>query len=350
MNVLQVASSLHDWGGIERYVVYLSQGMVERGHTMTVTCPSGSPLDQRLECEKIPISVKRKLSPATAASYLRLFQSRRFDVIHTHFNPDFIMPMWAARMTKQPRLILTRHVAIPWSGQKARLYMRFFDHVIPVSGAVQRVLEASGIPSQKMTVAKAGTPALQSSRDRALVRQGLGIAEKEFAVGSFGRLTEEKGLDVLLAAGRQFGDSARIHIFGRGPLESHLAAEAAKSPELICFHGFTDSVADAMSAMDAIAVTSVWEEAFPYSVLEAMSLGKAIVASRVGGIPEVILDGVTGLLYERSDSAELASQIQRLMSDREESKQIGERAMQLHRSDYTIERMAERIEAVYLDA
>lgn len=346
LNVLQVASSLRDWGGIERYVHYLSDGLTERGHKLSVTCPPDSPLFERLTVGKIPLVTKGKFNPAMLAKYLRLFRHRRFDIIHIHFSPDFIAPAYAAKMAKQGKVVMTRHLVLPWKPRKVRLYTRLFDHIIPVSDAVRRKLADSGVPDALMTVAKAGCPAMPTTIDRTAARLAFNIHEGSFAVGSFGRLVAEKGIDNLIKAARSFPPNVTVEIFGDGPAAPQLQI-LAQNESNINFHGFVTNAAEAMAAMDCIAIPSVWEEAFPYAALEAMSAAKPIVASNLGGLPELVEEGKNGLLFESDDLTQMAEAVAELAGDPQRASKLGEEGRRIHANHYTIERMAERIEAVY---
>ena len=342
MRVLQVASSLYDWGGIERYVAYLTEGLIERAHQVTVACPPNSPLDTKIITEKRAIEAKGKFQPALLAAYLRLFKEQKFDVVHVHFSPDFVLPAMAARMRRQKGVVLTRHVVLPWSARKVRLYTKLFQHIIPVSDAVQRKLEQSGVPREMMTVAKAGVPPFPAAQNRDEARQQLNFKKEEFSVASFGRLVQDKGVDQLLQLGQIEG--VRVDIFGDGPERAEL--EKSKGPN-VHFHGFVPDVSQAMAAVDCVAIPSRWEEAFPYSALEAMASGKPIVATNMGGLPEMVQPDVNGFLFEVDDLETLAQAIQTLKSNRDLAGKLGETGREIQTAEYTIPKMAERIEAVY---
>ena len=162
MRILQVGSGLTGWAGIEKYVVYLSGGLAAKGHDVSVTVAPGSRLAEAVS-GGIPLAIRHKLDLAALAAYIRLFRSSRFDVVHTHFNPDFLVPACAAKLAKVPRLVLTRHVALPWPAVKARTYSRLYDRIVPVSEAARKKLLSSGVPAERMRVAKAGCPALVPS-------------------------------------------------------------------------------------------------------------------------------------------------------------------------------------------
>lgn len=341
MKVLEVASSLRDWGGIERYVVYLTQGLAARGHEVEATCPPGSPLAQRLEVPHHRLALRGKHSLVALARYIRLLRSRDFDLIHVHFSPDFLMPAYAAKLTGRPKVVLSRHVALRWSSRKAQLYRRMFDHIIPVADAVQKKLLESGIPAEQMTVAKAGCPASVRTKPVQETRLALGI--DGYSVGCFGRLVSEKGLDTVLNAKPEM--TAQVHIFGEGPKRAELEkiANGAK------FHGFVPDVVDAMGAVDVVAIPSIWAEAFPFAALEAMSLARPILASRIGGLPEMVEDSVNGLLFEAANVRDFLEKQRELESDPARGAEMGRRGQELHAAEFTVERMAERIEKVFAE-
>lgn len=340
LKVLQVASSLYEWGGIERYVVFLAQGLRERGHEVVVACPPGSPIGARND-GYMPIEMRRKFDFRGFAAYLRLFRSQRFDVIHGHFSPDFTMPAYAAKLTRQPLTIMTRHLATDWNKTQVRSYCGLWDHIIPVSDAVKRKLASSGVPLEKMTVAKAGLPAPTPTRSREEARANLGIPDGVFAVGSFGRLVGEKGVEVLIDA---IGSvpAGHAYVFGSGPIEADLKSRT-KGQDRVSFMGQITDVADAMLAMDVIAIPSTWEEPFPYAALEAMALGRPIVASRIGGLPEMVEDGVNGRLFTARNSAEMA----RALLAMKEDVGMGVAGRARYEREFTLPLMTERIEAVY---
>ncbi len=339
MKVVQVASSLYDWGGIERYVRYLDEGLTGRGHEVKVVCPPGSPLAEKSP-QKIPFANRSQFSIRTYLAFRRICRQTHPDIAHIHFSPDFVMPALALRQATNAKIVMTRHLVLPWSPPKVKRYTGLFDHIIPVSEAVARKLAESGVPRDMMTVAKAGVPDLSSIPQP--MRGG------PLRVGSFGRLVKEKGVDVLLRATSQVSN-IQADIYGNGPAEEELRALAQELGlgDRATFHGFVPDVAGAMNQVHCVCVPSTWDEAFPYSILEAMAMARAVVASRVGGLPEVVQDGVTGRLFDRGDAEGLAMVLRDLSNDLESLATMGERGREVQQAEYTIPKMAERIETVY---
>lgn len=346
LRILQVAGSLYDWGGIERYVVYLSDGLAGRGHEVHVTAPYQSPLAKKLHAQTWHIEQKGKYRLGPLRHYLKLFKRFRYDVIHVHFSPDFFVPMLAAKLRKQPLRVMTRHVALPWSKVKVQQNLKLITHIIAVSDAVRNELLRSGVPPGRVTTAKAGCPPLAPMLPEEMVRERLGLDERAFAIGIFGRLVEEKGCQFAVEAMTRLPETVVLEIFGEGPQEAALQKLAAGNGR-IRLRGFVPDVADKMAAMDLVAIPSTWAEAFPYAALEAMSLGKPILASAVGGLPEIVEDGFTGKLCLPKSAESFAEAVLELMQKPEQLLGMGLEAQKRHREHYTVPKMAERIEAVY---
>jgi glycosyltransferase involved in cell wall biosynthesis len=346
MRVLQIGSSLYDWGGIERYVAYLADGLHQRGHDVFIACPPSSPLASRSPGTKLPVPLRFQFSYWLLPKFSKLLREGDYDVAHVHFSPDFVIPLLAAKMAKVPRVVMTRHVALPWSPAKVRRYAGNVHRIVCVSQAVHDVLLQSGVEAGKLVVAKAGCPPpnLQSS-DVEKWRVELTEEGKKFAVGYFGRLVADKGVQHLVDAAKGLPTNVVTHVFGEGPLRNELEGKAAGAS--VRFHGFVPDIAPAMAAVDAVAVPSVWAEAFPFSVLEAMALAKPIVATRRGGLAEMIRQGETGLLVPGEDWNALREALAQLVADPARAKELGENGQVEHARQYTVAAFAERIEGVY---
>lgn len=349
-----------DWGGIERYLSYLSPGLAARGHDVLTAVYPESPLAMKLDGQTISIPLKWKYDFFAARRLRRVIQDGKFDLAVSHFSPDFLVSGWACRGLDHTKLLMTRHVAVKFRPSRARQYRKYYHGFIGVSEAVSRVLVADGFDVNRVKTVLGGSPALVATKNRDEVREDLNI--DGIAVGIFGRLVKEKGHLMGIEAVKQAGiEGASVHIFGRGTEKEKIKSVVsdiwglnwvegyhAVSPAMsVVYHGYVSDVANAMSAMDVILVPSQWEEAFGFVVTEAMSLGIPVVAFGVGGIREIVSSGENGFLIEPKNVSEMATVIKQIASDRGLHQRIGEAGRASHQEKFTVEKFCERIEATY---
>jgi glycosyltransferase involved in cell wall biosynthesis len=265
-------------------------------------------------------------------------------------------------------LLLRPLSRLPWiafahgwtdENRRIRLYnrldfrlLRYPDRVVAVSDSVRRRLETKGVPSSRITVIPnaveigAGDPPQADGRWRG----SLGIPEGMPVLSVIGRLSPEKGQDVFLEACRLAAqkDCKFVGVLvGEGPWEDELRARAKTlGLELrVRFAGHCQDVAPVYAASDVIVIPSR-SEGLPNVLLEAMASGKPVVATRVGGIPEVLSDGVNGWLVPPEDPVRLGDAMAALLADTQLRHVLGDRAC-LDARRFSPQARAERILAVY---
>jgi glycosyltransferase involved in cell wall biosynthesis len=167
-----------------------------------------------------------------------------------------------------------------------------------------------------------------------------------------GRLVPVKAQDVLVSAASKVLESlpdARFVIIGGGPLHDQLARqiEEAGIQDKFFLLGWRTDIPDVLAASDLFALTSL-QEGMPLAILEAMSAGCPVVATEVGGIPEVVRDGITGLLVPPGDADALAEAILKILTDPERAKELAARGQRLVEHEYSTQAWARRWEALYL--
>jgi glycosyltransferase involved in cell wall biosynthesis len=233
-----------------------------------------------------------------------------------------------------------------------KLVLLMFDYVVAVSKAVADELRAAGVPSARIGQIDNGVP---SSENRAAMRTSAPVSEllpaRQLVIGMAGRLVAEKGVSHFLYAAHEtlsLFPNTRFVIAGEGPGRTSFEQEAARlgiSNEVL----FVGHVADMDAfylALDIFVLPSL-REGLPMSILEALAAGKAVVASRVGAIPEVIRDGETGLLFDAQDREALAEAMGRVAGDEALRRRIGHSAMKLIRDSYSAEKMTSRYRQLY---
>ncbi|MGW6914247.1 glycosyltransferase [Kitasatospora sp. NPDC054939] len=288
----------------------------------------------------------------------RLLAERRYAVVHTHMP----IPATAARLLAptagSPRLVHTEHnvwerYRTPTRWANALTYRRN-DAVIAVSRAVERSVPAKRRrPGAEIRVVHhgpdlAGAPGGPAARADA--RTELGLPADAFVVGTVGNLTPKKDQAGLLAAHallRREHPGARLVLIGSGPLDAPLRARAAE-PDLagsVLFTGSRPDVPRLLPALDVFTLSSR-QEGLPVALMEAMTSGLPAVVTRVGGMPEVLDDGVQGRLVPPGDPAALAAALAGLATDTGLRARLGAAARERSKG-FDVAGAQRSVEAVY---
>ena len=298
-------------------------------------------------------------SPAAVWAWrplLRLLRRERIDVLHSH---KFGSNAWAAvlaPLARVPVLVAHEHT---WSyeGQPLRrlldreLIARRSAAFVAVSREDQRrMIEIERIPPGAVTFVQNGIDPLPDG-DRARVRAELGVADDDPLLGAVAVLREQKGLDVLLrsfAEALRAAPGLRLAIAGEGPERGRLEALAAELgvADRVALLGHRSDVPDLLAGFD-VAVSSSWFEGSPLAALEYMDAGLPVVATRVGGMPDLIEDGVHGRLVAPGDPSALAAAIVDVVGDRERAAAMGARARERRRSELSLDATVRALEALY---
>ena len=206
-------------------------------------------------------------------------------------------------------------------------------------------------PSRTLFVPNAVPPSSPTTgRD---IRAELGIPETTPLVGAVGLLRPEKAYQVLVRAAALLAveqPEVQILIVGDGPERAGLEelARALGVQDTVRFVGQRTDVPDILSVLD-IAVCCSNSEGSPLSVMEYMQAGLPVVATRVGGMPDLIEPGIHGLLVGRGDSPALASALAELLADPERARTMGARGAERQRAEFDIDVLVRRIESIYVD-
>lgn len=286
----------------------------------------------------------------------RLLVAEKIDVVHAHMPRASVPGTIIARMAKVPVMISHEH-GWAFEGKPLRVLLDRCvvargDAILAVSEHDRRkMIEVERLPPALVRVLPNGieTPAAGDPE----TRRKLGVEDDVALVGAVGRLVPEKAhADLIKAMALLRGESRRVRcvIIGDGP-ELRALTELTQSLRIsddVQLLGARDDVLDLISALD-VAVICSRHEGSPLAVLEYMAVGVPIVATAVGGIPELIDDGVHGVLVEQGRPPALAGAIARLLDDEALAKRLGEQAQQRQRAEYALEVVVRRLEALYLE-
>ena len=216
--------------------------------------------------------------------------------------------------------------------------------------AAAEPLARAGVPSAKLFIVHAGHPFHRRPAPPNLnLRRELGIPDDAVVVGFTGNMRRVKGVDLLLEAALELQAVKSIHWLLLGRIEDRRVEELANHPAIrdrVHCLGWRDDAERFLTAMDIFAMPSR-SEGFSRSITEAMEVGLCPVATRVGGTPELVRDGVDGLLTPREDVPALASALRRVAEDSDLRRTLASSARERIRTEFTVERMGQQIFAMY---
>lgn len=297
------------------------------------------------------------------AGLVKRVRRGKYHIVHTHTSKAGILGRLAARIARVPVVVHTPHGNV-FDGYfprwKTRLFIeaerraaRWTDRVIELTpGGIDAHL-AQGIGRREQFVSIFSGIDLNPFHDarncRDQTRAALGVQPGEFLVGGVGRLEPIKGFTYFMAAARTVAKSApkvRFVHAGGGSMDEAMRRAAEPLNGQIRFLGLRDDVPNLMAAFDVLVVPSI-NEGMGRVILEAGAAGTPVVATRVGGIPEVVDDGRTGLLVPPRDPSAIAGKVLDLMSTPDRARSMGETARSRIVPGYGLERMVVRIEALY---
>jgi glycosyltransferase involved in cell wall biosynthesis len=347
-HVLTLADALRRRGDCRLHVAchfdaWFAHAARERGHSVTIVPLSG------------------RLNPATFFRFARFVRRGGFGLIHAHDKRIALSARYAAWRLGLP-LVVTQHGWV-----STRRWVHFTNWIdlrlrvrgqryVAVSQEIAARLAGVGVaPERIAAIPNSVDPlAFASLPGREAMRKAEGFGPGDFVVGTVSRLADEKRPDLLLEAfaqARKECPSARLLFVGEGPMQTELAKKARRLgvSDAVRFGGFRSDVPALLAALDVFANASR-AEGTPQALLEAMWAGCPIVATRVGGVPDLVEDGAHGLLVPSGDASALARGILRLYGDPAERARLGENARLRARTEFSSDRMAERTVQVYLDA
>lgn len=360
MKILVLCQS-RGYGGLELYVAQEVQQLQSRGHDCLPVVARGTMLDKQLREQSLQpayLEVAVRRLPFLAARKLaRLIDAQQIDLIHMHWNNDLNLAALARKFSRRkPKLVYSRHMAITRSKKDPlhRWFYREVDRLICVTRQMQKEaqrylpLAAEQIRQLYLGVAEPADTAVQYADcfDENFPR-------RKFNVALFGRIEHYKGQHLLVAAVRKLiaeGLDVSATVIGHVMDQDYFAElqRQVKSENLdsyIKFEGFVSNPARRMKCYDAIVLTT-YCETFGLVLIEAMHAGAVVIGTRCGGVPEIITDRETGLLFSPGDVDELADNIALLYRDPSLMLRCRENGKQKARQEFTESKHFESLEVL----
>jgi len=354
------------WRGGQSQVRLTVHGLNRIGQrTALVAHPSGE-LRRRVDpaIELVPLAPFSELDLAAAWRFARVVARLAPDVIHAHDPHGVAMAALALRLgaTRNaggstaagvPALVAARRVDFHLKRNPlSRWKYRQVDCFITASDAIREMLAEDGVPAERTVTVHEGTDVERILAEPAVnVREAFGLPPGAPVIGNIAALVAHKGQRHLIDAAelvvREVPD-ARFLIFGEGELRVQLETQIRERrlESNVLLPGFRTDVLGCLKGFDLFVMSSV-SEGLGTSLLDAMACSRPIVATRVGGIPEVVEDGLTGLLMPPEDPFALAQAILRVLRDADLRRRLGEAGFARVRERFGVERMVAETAAVY---
>jgi glycosyltransferase involved in cell wall biosynthesis len=347
-------------GGQELRTLNEARWIREHGWRVLLAGPPRGRLLRRAEdtgVETAPVPMRGAWDALAVARLVRTIRHEGVDIVHTHSSVDAWVGGLAGRLTGRP-VVRTRHVSIPIRGRWNPVYTALADRVLTSGEVIRALVEAAGVSPSRIVVIPAGVDLEEFPwRERGdgaakAVRKELGLGSP--VVGSVAMFRGSKGHLPLLEA---FGalhrrvPSARLVLVGDGLRRSWAQdlAAARGLQDAVVFTGFRSDVPALLAAMDCFVLASTRTEGVPQSLLQALASGVPVVASAVGGIPEVVRHEVTGLLVPPADVDALAAALSRVLQDREGARERAGAGRRLVEERFSHTASIARLLAVYED-
>jgi glycosyltransferase involved in cell wall biosynthesis len=358
------------WTGTAEPVLALAQGLLARRQQVVLGVPAGSQVEELARKAGVPLLEGLRLDPRfhpsswlhdvrTLSAFLR---RTPVDVLHTHLSHDHWLALSAVRLLNPgrgcvPLQVRTVHTPRPPRSLSNRWLLRHgAAHLITVSSTLQRDLaERLRISSARISVI---VGAVDSQRfhpelSGAHIRRELGMSTTTPLVGIVARLAPSRGHLILVEAFAQVHTAipaARLLIVGKGEFRPQIERRIRELglADAVIFGGYReDDLPEVLAAMDVYVLMTPGSEGSCRAVLEAMAVGKAVVATRVGALQDIVLDGETGILVAPHAQTALAHAISRLLRAQEQARQMGLRGRQRIEHGFSRPRQVEEVLRLY---
>jgi glycosyltransferase involved in cell wall biosynthesis len=350
MNILHINTE-RTWRGGEQQTLYLLQGLMHRKLNSHLVCQPESPLARAavtIGVTVYPLQMHGEIDLLAACRIRKLMRQCPYNIIHCHTSHAHTLAFLASWGTNVRRLVtrrvdfsILRHSFLKLSGIKYR-YMA--DYYIAISRKIKEVLVADGLAAERIFVVHSGIdPDRFGAESSKKLMSEFGIKSDEKVVINVAHLAGHKGQKYLvqsIPAVLERFPRTRFFIVGGGELMAELKTLAASLglTDKLVLTGFRKDVGAFYRLADLFVMSSV-EEGLGTAVLDALALGKPIVATNSGGIPEMITDGENGLLVPARNPVALAEGISEMLADPHKAQRMAARGPELVKARFSIEAM-----------
>lgn len=354
-----------EFGGAEKHILNLAGAVDPQAVELTVCCLFSAPFVETAAgagINALAVPMGSKADFGVVKKLAGLIQSGEYDIVHTHGVRANLLGRLAARQAGKKKVVTTVHSLLErdyqgaitrFANSMAERSTRFLtSHFIAVSQGLKDRLVKGGISANRITVIHNGIllDEIRPSDAAAVIKEKLSIKDAVL-VGIVARLHAVKGHRYFIEAAEEVQrqrPGTRFLIVGDGPYRTVLKKLAGGTGinDRITFTGFVEDVYTLMAALDLLVISSLWE-GFGLTAIEAMTLGVPVVATEVGGLPEVVRHGETGLLVPPANAAALAKSIVWMLDHPREAGEMAQKGGDIVRREFTAGEMARRTVDLY---
>jgi glycosyltransferase involved in cell wall biosynthesis len=357
MNILFV-NSIRMWGGAEVWTHDVMRALEERGHVTHLICRPHTDLETKTRQARLsvyPMNMHSDFGLLAIFRIMRFIRAHRIEIICTNMQKELRFAGIAAELMRTA-VVAWRHIDQPLKNNwRYRFTYNFCATCIAANSNATRdslLKNAPWLKRERIAVIYNGIdPIFFANGDGAKIRRAYGLCANTPLIGFVGLLDERKGIQFLLEAFAPVCEEipdARLLLVGEGNLREHIEVfrQHHDFGRRLFLAGFQPNIADFMNAFDLLVLPSLWE-GFGYVLVEAMAAGKPVIATNTSSMPEIVRDGVDGLLVPPGDVQALSQAIARLLQNPQLAKQMGENGKKRVEEKFTKERMIEEIEALF---
>jgi glycosyltransferase involved in cell wall biosynthesis len=349
------------WRGGQNQVLLTVNGLRSIGERAALVAHPHGELRRRAAegLELIPMAPRTEMDLTAAWRFSRVIKRLVPDVIHAHDPHGVAMASLALSLGsstaqgRAPRLVASRRVDFHLKGNSfSRWKYRQVEAFVAASEAIRQMLVADGVPAERTVTVHEGIDIDHvAAAPPVNVHEAFWLPHQAPVVGNVAALVPHKGQRYLIEAAHlvvQEVPDARFIVLGEGELREHLEKQVHEHhlEKHVLLPGFRTDVLGCIKGFDLFVMSSV-TEGLGTSLLDAMACGRPIVATRAGGIPEIVEDGINGTLVPPRDAAALAAAIVRALKDEGWRRRMGEAGLARVRERFTVDRMVSETAAVY---
>lgn len=347
------------WGGQEIRILGESQALIEAGHTVQIAAQPDGLLFQKAKEAGIsvhPVRMHKGIAITSLLQLIRIIRKEQINIVHTHSSVDARIGGLAGRLTGRA-IIRSRHLSTPINTRRWSwfLYMKLADHVITSGESIrQNMININKMIPEQVTSIPAGIDTKRfypRTPDHAL-KEELGLSDKHFIIGIVAVLRSWKGHRSLyesIAHYKEVNPNVRLLVLGDGPTRGNLA-ELRKRLILekhVLMLGHIKDTPRYYSIMDVIILNSYSNEATSQTLPQAMLMGKPVIGTNIGSIPEVVVDGKTGILIPPNSPEQITEALDRLYNNQRMRKELAQQGKSHALAHFTKQEMIRSTIEIY---